>query len=310
MTAIDEIPSRFSQSRLSLLCGNTHIRKARALHSKGETFALTGKDSKIKMNKGLPQQPMYKNRLQEYAQKSRLPLPVYCIKNEGYDHAPKFRASVSVGDNFFESRLTFSTRKVAEQDVAKLAIDSMEVKTKDEGCAPIYKDLKHCKSILHEFSVKMNWEHPKYTTIKKHDKHPVFISSLLFDGITYTSDESGSKKEAEQLAASATIETLLGSGSGVLRQIINSKTQTVAASQKLSDSGLKQQNLAVVAHQLGQTQNLIVSHPLPKFSKQGYNLKPATPNLKHTALVNSSWKNKRKFEMGNHGKKIMRNEKQ
>lgn len=77
---------------------------------------------------------MHKNRLQEHAQRSGIPLPVYQSHNEGFQHAPKFRASVLVDGVTYSSPNTFSHRKAAEQDVAKIALECISKKIKDEGC--------------------------------------------------------------------------------------------------------------------------------------------------------------------------------
>ena len=45
---------------------------------------------------GLPTSAMHKNRLQEYAQKLSIPLPVYETINKGFPHAPKFKSFVLV----------------------------------------------------------------------------------------------------------------------------------------------------------------------------------------------------------------------
>lgn len=67
-----------------------------------------------------------------------------------------------------------------------------------------------CKSILHEFAVKMNLEMPTYNTIQPQGLLPVFISSLVFNGEMYTGEAGRNKKEAEQLAARAVILSILG----------------------------------------------------------------------------------------------------
>ncbi|EEF28216.1 conserved hypothetical protein [Ricinus communis] len=89
----------------------------------------------------------------------------------------------------------------------------------------------------------MNLRTPKYTTIQKEELRPVFISSLLFDGKTYTGEVCASKKEAEQLAAMAVIKTLLGSDLVVLRQIINSKNKVYNARHKFRNSSFKLSSL-------------------------------------------------------------------
>lgn len=78
---------------------------------------------------------MHKNRLQEYTQRSGIPLPVYQTINEGgLPHAPKFRSKVLVDGVSYTSPNTFSHRKAAEQNVAKLALEGISLKIKEEGC--------------------------------------------------------------------------------------------------------------------------------------------------------------------------------
>ncbi|KAK5794145.1 hypothetical protein PVK06_035352 [Gossypium arboreum] len=52
--------------------------------------------NKATMNQRLAEH-FRKNRLQEYAQRSGLGLPVYQSCNEGFGHAPRFKATVRVG---------------------------------------------------------------------------------------------------------------------------------------------------------------------------------------------------------------------
>ncbi|KAH1045638.1 hypothetical protein J1N35_036422 [Gossypium stocksii] len=65
-------------------------------------------------------QHLHKNRLQEYAQRSGVGLPVYHSFNEGFAHAPRFKATARVGRVTYTSRLTFPHRKEAEQNVARV----------------------------------------------------------------------------------------------------------------------------------------------------------------------------------------------
>ncbi|RVX07560.1 Double-stranded RNA-binding protein 1 [Vitis vinifera] len=83
---------------------------------------------------------MHKNRLQEYTQRSAIPLPIYQTVNEGFQHAPKFRSTVLVDGATYTSPNTFSHRKAAEQDVARLALEFISKKIKDEGC-PLIREV-------------------------------------------------------------------------------------------------------------------------------------------------------------------------
>ncbi|GMP27495.1 hypothetical protein CsSME_00003458 [Camellia sinensis var. sinensis] len=161
-------------------------------------------------NSNLPELLMYKNRLQEYTQKSSIPLPVYQTINEGVQHEPRFRSTVWVDGASYTSHHVFLHRKAAEQDVARVALDGITQKIKEEGSPLIREDTVFCKSILNEYAVKMHLEKPTYNTIRSEGLLPVFVSSLVFDGVTYTGEAGKNKKEAEQLAARAVILSILG----------------------------------------------------------------------------------------------------
>lgn len=66
-----------------------------------------------------------KNDLNCYCQRLGIPLPVYQTTVEGYAHALRFKSVVSVGKRNFTSSNTFATRKSAEQDAAKLALEHL-----------------------------------------------------------------------------------------------------------------------------------------------------------------------------------------
>ncbi|KAK4562897.1 hypothetical protein RGQ29_005401 [Quercus rubra] len=189
---------------------------------------------------GLQEQLMYKNRLQEYAQRSAIQLPMYKTVNEGSQHAPKFRSTVVVDGQIYTSSNTFLQRKIAEQDVSKLALEHISKKIKDEICpltTLICENTVFCKSILNEFAVKMNLQKPIYNTVQREGLPPVFISSLVFNGVCYNGEPGRNKKEAEQLAARVVILSHLGeSGSGIiLSEIIKSKGKLYAALHKVKD---------------------------------------------------------------------------
>ncbi|XP_022771936.1 double-stranded RNA-binding protein 4-like isoform X2 [Durio zibethinus] len=188
-----------------------------------------------------PQEPlMHKNRLQEFTQRSSIPLPVYQTFNEGSLHAPKFRSTVLVDGISYTSVGTFSHRKAAEQDVAKYALECISKKLKDEGCPLIREDTVFCKSILNEFAVKMNLKMPTYNTIQSKGLLPLFMSSLVFNGVTYSGETGRNKKEAEQLAARAVILSLLDDPryGTFLSEIIKSKSKLYVALNKVKDSSI------------------------------------------------------------------------
>lgn len=75
----------------------------------------------------------YKNKLQEYAQKLSLRLPAYNTVNEGSQHAPQFSSIVLVDGNYYRSTSLFPQRKLAEQDAARVALDDLTKKIKEDG---------------------------------------------------------------------------------------------------------------------------------------------------------------------------------
>lgn len=62
---------------------------------------------------------MYKNRLQSLAERTHKKLPVYKVDSEGQ----KFRCTVEVGGQKFSSTGSFSRKKEAEQDAARVAYE-------------------------------------------------------------------------------------------------------------------------------------------------------------------------------------------
>ena len=65
---------------------------------------------------------MYKNQLQELAQRSCFNLPSYACIREGPDHAPRFKASVNFNGEIFESPSYCTTLRQAEHAAAEVAL--------------------------------------------------------------------------------------------------------------------------------------------------------------------------------------------
>ncbi|XP_054797954.1 double-stranded RNA-binding protein 2-like [Prosopis cineraria] len=205
----------------------------------------------------VPEPLMHKNRLQEYAQRSNIPLPIYQTINEGVVHAPKFRSTVWVDGKHYTSENVFSARKAAEQDAAKLAYEHIVTNMKDEGLPDIniLEKTMVFKSILYEYAAKMNLDKVTYRTDQL-EGHPFFISSLVFNGKRYTGCPARTKKEAEQLAARTAILSILNdSMSGTrLSEIIKSKFKCCAAIINVKDS----QHTSTLSH-MGSSGNVSVS---------------------------------------------------
>ena len=65
---------------------------------------------------------MYKNQLQEFAQRSCINLPSYSSIREGPDHAPRFKAKVNCNGEIFESPKFCCTLRQAEHAAAEVAL--------------------------------------------------------------------------------------------------------------------------------------------------------------------------------------------
>ena len=68
---------------------------------------------------------MYKNQLQELAQRSCFNLPAYTCLREGPDHAPRFKAAVIFNGEQFESPGFFTTLRQAEHAAAEVALAAL-----------------------------------------------------------------------------------------------------------------------------------------------------------------------------------------
>jgi len=76
---------------------------------------------------------MHKNRLQEFAQQCNIALPLYETTNEGEQHAPRFRSKVWVDGVSYTSESNFSRRRTAEQDAARVALECLSKRKRNEA---------------------------------------------------------------------------------------------------------------------------------------------------------------------------------
>ncbi|EXB96956.1 Double-stranded RNA-binding protein 4 [Morus notabilis] len=129
----------------------------------------------------------------------------------------------------------------------------------------IHKDTVFCKSILNEFSTKMNMEMPTYNTIKLEGLLPVFISSLVLNGVSYTGSPgvSGKGVGAE---ASLAANNALTTTSSLLTVVDNASASAVLD----SGNGVPSYEFLIVG-------------PQPSFGVNDLlvfnNLIPSTPSL-------------------------------
>ncbi|KZV48917.1 hypothetical protein F511_09705, partial [Dorcoceras hygrometricum] len=185
-----------------------------------------------------------KTRLQEYAQRAGVQLPVYQTLNEGPPHACQFKSQVLLDGIWYTSPNSFLCRKMAEHDAAKHAFIGFREKLKAEGRSLVLEDVYFCKAIMNEYAVKMNMSLPTYVTNESKAFLPIFVSSLLLNGVTFTGDAARSKKEAEQFAARSAILSILVSEAGTtMSELLKSKSKFYNAVKLAKDSSSIQASL-------------------------------------------------------------------
>ncbi|CAF1924496.1 double-stranded RNA-binding protein 1 [Brassica napus] len=143
---------------------------------------------------------VFKSRLQEYAQRYKLPTPLYEAIKEGPSHKPLFQSTVIVNDVRYDSLPGFFNRKAAEQSAAEVALQEL-AKSSDltqSVSLPVH-EMGLCKNLLQEYAQKMNYAIPLYQCQRSETlgRAPQFTCTVEIGGIKYTGAATKTKKEAE-----------------------------------------------------------------------------------------------------------------
>ncbi|KAL3523470.1 hypothetical protein ACH5RR_016304 [Cinchona calisaya] len=148
---------------------------------------------------------MYKNQLQELAQRSCFNLPSYACIREGPDHAPRFKATVNFNGETFESPQYCSTLRQAEHSAAEMALDALASRGPSNSLAArILDETGVYKNLLQEVSQRVGASLPVYETFRSGLGHlPVFACTVELAGIIFTGEPAKNKKQAEKNAAMA-----------------------------------------------------------------------------------------------------------
>ncbi|XP_073315537.1 double-stranded RNA-binding protein 2-like [Primulina huaijiensis] len=148
---------------------------------------------------------MYKNQLQELAQRSCFNLPAYTSFREGPDHAPRFKAAVNFNGETFESPSYCSTLRQAEHSAAEVALDALSSRGPSNSLAArILDETGVYKNLLQEVSQRVGASLPAYTTFRTGLGHlPVFTCTVELAGVIFTGEPAKNKKQAEKNAAMA-----------------------------------------------------------------------------------------------------------
>ncbi|KAL1291997.1 uncharacterized protein [Arachis hypogaea] len=148
---------------------------------------------------------LYKNQLQNYAQKQNLPLPVYTSEWEGPPHAMRFKCKVTLDGQTYECPTAFSKLKDAEHAAAEVALLSLL----RGGFQEIQDNSVLYKNLLQELVQKEGFSLPSYNTERSGEAHiPTFISYVEVEGKVFTGQEAKTKKQAEMNAAKVAYTTL------------------------------------------------------------------------------------------------------
>lgn len=153
---------------------------------------------------------MYKNQLQELAQRSCFNLPSYVCIREGPDHAPRFKAVVNFNGENFESPHYCSTLRQAEHAAAEVALNALSNRGPSHSLAArILDETGVYKNLLQEIAQRVGAPLPQYTTYRSGLGHqPVFTGTVELAGITFTGEHAKNKKQAEKNAALAAWSSL------------------------------------------------------------------------------------------------------
>ncbi|KAJ0238894.1 Double-stranded RNA-binding protein 2 [Hirschfeldia incana] len=153
---------------------------------------------------------MYKNQLQELAQRSCFNLPSYTSLREGPDHAPRFKSTVNFNGEIFESPQYCSTLRQAEHSAAEVALTALSNRGPSHSLAArILDETGVYKNLLQEIAQRVGAPLPRYTTFRSGLGHqPVFTGTVELAGITFTGDQAKNKKQAEKNAAMAAWSSL------------------------------------------------------------------------------------------------------
>ncbi|XP_057832134.2 double-stranded RNA-binding protein 5 [Cryptomeria japonica] len=148
---------------------------------------------------------MYKNQLQELAQRSCFNLPSYACIREGPDHAPRFKATVNFNGEVFESPNYCSTLRQAEHSAAEVALNALATRGPARSLAArVLDETGVYKNLLQEVTHRAGLSLPMYTTVRSGPGHlPVFTCTVDLAGISFTGEPAKTKKQAEKNAAMA-----------------------------------------------------------------------------------------------------------
>lgn len=148
---------------------------------------------------------MYKNQLQELAQRSCFNFPSYSCVREGPDHAPRFKAKVNFNGEIFESPSFCSNLRQAEHAAAEVALRLLSQRGPSRALtARVLDETGIYKNLLQETTHRAGLKLPVYTTVRSGPAYaPVFTCTVELNGMTFAGEPAKTKKQAQKCAAMA-----------------------------------------------------------------------------------------------------------
>ncbi|XP_047321578.1 double-stranded RNA-binding protein 3-like [Impatiens glandulifera] len=188
---------------------------------------------------------MYKNQLQELAQRSCFNLPSYSCIREGPDHAPRFKAAVNFKGETFESPSFYPTLRQAEHAAAEIALNTLANKGPSKAlAAKILDETGVYKNLLQETAHRAGLNLPVYTTVRSGLGHAtVFSCTIEIAGMSFSGEPAKTKKQAQKNSALVAWSSL--------KQLAQQRSTTSSSSCPSSDSNSsEEQDKTVIARLL------------------------------------------------------------
>ncbi|XP_022749021.1 double-stranded RNA-binding protein 2-like [Durio zibethinus] len=223
---------------------------------------------------------MYKNQLQELAQRSCFNLPAYACIREGPDHAPRFKATVNFNGEIFESPTFCSTLRQAEHAAAEVALGVLSKKGPSKALAArVLDETGVYKNLLQETAHRAGLKLPVYTTVRSGPRHiPVFSCTVELAGMSFRGETAKTKKQAQKNAAMTAWSAL--------KKLSKSGASTASSLSPLSESGSNdEQEQVTVARYLASLQPRETNKSSLRFQHHGHN---SAPIQKHVSRYNRS----------------------
>ncbi|XP_052194489.1 double-stranded RNA-binding protein 2-like [Diospyros lotus] len=192
---------------------------------------------------------MYKNQLQELAQRSCFNLPSYSCIREGPDHAPRFKATVNFNGETFESPTFCSTLRQAEHAAAEVALNTLASRGPSKALAArVLDETGVYKNLLQETAHRAGLKLPVYTTIRSGPGHvPVFLCTVELAGKSFSGEPAKTKKQAQKNAAMAAWTTLKQLAQQRSSSSTSTSTSTSHSSPPSDAEGSEEQEQVVIA---------------------------------------------------------------